>query len=157
MKQLLLIMAVAALAFGCSNKSTRHRQDMDPMQIAQNFRFTPNSMTIMPAGRRKNISSVRYEVIVSEGGWVRVHLPFIAGIVPPYRRTVQNFTLPSVQNHTIRQTNTGWIVTFESGMFTTNTSTFTFEYSASSGRATLDISSRLLPTVHYRGHIRPIR
>lgn len=157
MKRLLIILAVAALAFGCSNKSHHQRRGMEPMELAQNFRFAPNSMRVMPAGRNKSVSSARYETIVSDQGWVRVRMPFIIATVPPFRRTTLNYTLSNVSNRTVQQTNTGWIVSFQTGLYTANRYTFTFTYFAATGNGTLDISSRLTSTVHYRGRIMPAR
>lgn len=129
-----------------------YAKTIDSIVLARSFQFNPQTMQQEPAGAMRIISNPHYEVGVWEST-VDICLPYIKGFVPPYYLTVINYTMPTVENYTTEQTPEGWIVRFETSLFTASTYTFNFEISTKIGGATLTITNPWYNPVQYTGTI----
>ena len=80
-------------------------------------------------------------------------LPYIKGFTPPYQYVILNYTIPNVSNLLTEQTHNGWVVSFNSSLFSAQTYTFTLEIFSAEGGGTLTISSPWYNSVQYSGTI----
>ena len=125
---------------------------MDSLVLSRNFQFNPQTMQRQPAGPMRQIMNPEYNVGVWDNA-VDVCLPYIKGYTPPYFVTVINYTVPSVEHYTTEQTHEGWMVSFQTSLFSASTYTFTFEIYSRTGGATLTISNPWYNDVQYTGTI----
>lgn len=124
----------------------------DSLVLSRNFQFNPQTMQQMPAGPMRQILNPAFNV----GIWndaVDICIPYIKGYVPPYYTTILNYTVPSVQGYTSEQTHEGWMVTFNTTLFSASTYTFTFEIYSRTGGAVLTVSNPWYNPVQYSGTI----
>ena len=125
---------------------------MDSTILSHNFQFNPQTMQQQPAGPMRQIMNPEFNV----GVWdttVDICLPYIKGFVPPYQVTVLNYTVGNLQHYVTEQTNEGWMVTFQTSLFSGSDYTFTFEIFSRTGGATLTITNPWYNAVQYQGSI----
>lgn len=124
---------------------------IDSLMIAQNFEFNPQTMQQMPAGQMNFLSNINYTFTIWRGA-MDICLPYIAGITPPYRRTLLNTGTKNLRNYKSVQTDNGWIVSFNAVLYAEIDYTFTLEITDYGG-ATLTISNDWYNDVQYTGTI----
>lgn len=124
---------------------------VDSLIVAHNFEFNPQTMQQMPAGQMFFLSNVNYTFTIWRGA-MEICLPYIAGITPPYRRTMLNTSTKNMQNYKTVQTDNGWIVSFNAVLYAEIDYTFTLEVT-DYGDATLTISNNWYNDVQYTGTI----
>jgi hypothetical protein len=124
---------------------------VDSLIVAHNFEFNPQTMQQMPAGQMFFLSNVNYTFTIWRGA-MEICLPYIAGITPPYRRTLLNTGSNNMQNYKTVQTDNGWIVSFNAVLYAEIDYTFTLEVT-DYGDATLTISNDWYNDVKYTGTI----
>lgn len=125
---------------------------IDSLVLSRNFQFNPSSMQRQPAGPMRQLMNPEFEV----GIWdttADICLPYIKGYVPPYYVTVINYTIPNLDHFTTEQTHEGWLVSFQTSLFSASTYTFTFEIFSKTGGAVLTISNPWYDNVEYWGTI----
>ncbi len=115
---------------------------------------TVRSFTFTPAGPMRQITNPNFELNVYPD-WIDVCLPYITGVVPPYRITVFNYAVPgaTITDYMAAQTSEGWEITFSTSLFSANTYKFQLQIATATGSATLDITSEMFNTVSYWGQI----
>ena len=125
---------------------------IDSLVLSRNFQFNPSSMQRQPAGPMRQLMNPEFEV----GIWdttADICLPYIKGYVPPYYVTVINYTVPNLEHFTTEQTHEGWLLSFQTSLFSASTYTFTFEIYSKTGGAVLTISNPWYDNVEYWGTI----
>ncbi len=127
-------------------------KEIDSMVLSRNFQFSPTTMQQEIAGPLKMLTNPNFEVSIWDGS-VDVFLPYIKGYVPPYRYTILNYTLPSVENYLTVQTDDGWRVSFSSSLFSAGTYTFVMDISSKFGGTTLNVKNTWSNEVQYTGTI----
>lgn len=125
---------------------------MDSIVLSHNFQFNPQTMQRQPAGPMRNILNPEYSVGIW-GTVADICLPYIKGYTPPYYVTILNYTIPSLENFITEQTQEGWLVSFQSSLFSGSTYTFLFEIYSRTGGATLTIKNPWYNDVQYSGTI----
>lgn len=130
---------------------TRH---IDSLVTVRSFTFTPNTFQRQPAGPMRQITNPNFELNFYPD-WIDVCLPFITGVVPPYRLTVFNYAIPgtTVSDYMASPTSEGWEITFSTSLFSANTYKFQLQITTATGSATLGITSEMFNTVSYWGQI----
>ena len=130
---------------------TRH---IDSLVTVRSFTFTPNTFQRQPAGPMRQITNPNFELNIYPD-WIDVCLPYITGVVPPYRITVFNYAVPgaTITDYMAAQTSEGWEITFSTSLFSANTYKFQLQIATATGSATLDITSEMFNTVSYWGQI----
>lgn len=130
---------------------TRH---IDSLVTVRSFTFTPNTFQRQPAGSMRQITNPNFELNIYPD-WIDVCLPYITGVVPPYRITIFNYALPgtTITDYMATQTDDGWQITFSSSLFSADTYRFQLLITSSTGSSTLNISSDMFSTVSYWGQI----
>ena len=83
-------------------------RSMDSLVLSRDFRFMPNTVQLMPAGRMNYITNIRYSIDVYPNGSVEFFLPFIYGAVAPYNMVLLNYLSARVADYTAVQTDQGW-------------------------------------------------
>ncbi|MFI3247918.1 MAG: DUF4251 domain-containing protein [Rikenellaceae bacterium] len=168
---LLLISAVGIAVIGKKNNSSNPSQEpreireqrraarqaamekkIDSIVLAKAFQFMPNTMQQEPAGRMQMLSNANFEVGIWNGA-ADIFIPYIKGITPPYRHTIINYTIPSMENYITEQTDDGWRVSFSTNLFSASTYTFIFEINSKFGTTTLNVKNQWYNTVQYLGTI----
>ncbi len=177
MRYIRLILAVAVLsagtAFGQSRADEQSREQkhmervekrkarieqytrhIDSLVTVRSFTFTPNTFQRQPAGPMRQITNPNFELNFYPD-WIDVCLPYITGVVPPYRVTVFNYALPNatITDFMASPTDDGWQITFSSSLFSANTYKFQLLITSSTGSATLNVTSEMFNTVSYWGQI----
>ena len=125
---------------------------IDSLVLSRNFQFNPSSMQRQPAGPMRQLMNPEFEV----GIWdttADICLPYIKGYVPPYYVTVINYTVPNLEHFTTEQTHEGWLLSFQTSLFSASTYTFTFEIYSKTGGAVQTISNPWYDNVEYWGTI----
>ncbi len=135
-----------------ADKQAAYEKSIDSIVLARTFQFNPQSMQREPAGSMKMLSNPNFNVGYWDGT-IDVFMPYIKGYVPPYHTTIINYTLPSVENYITEQTTDGWMVTFNTSLFSAGTYTFSLEISSKYGGATLVIKNPWYNDVQYFGSI----
>lgn len=125
---------------------------MDSIVLSRNFQFNPQTMQRQPAGPMRQIMNPNFNVGIWDGT-VDICLPYIKGYVPPYYVTILNYTVADVQGYITEQTHEGWMVTFQTTMYSASTYTFTFEIFSRTGGASLTITNPWYNPVQYQGSI----
>ncbi len=135
-----------------AQKQAAYEKLIDSIVLSHTFQFNPQTMQRQPAGSMKLLSNPNFTLGYWDGT-IDVFLPYIKGFTPPYHNVILNYTLPSVQNYTTVQTDGGWIVTFDSSMFSGSTYTFVLEISSRYGGGTLTVKNPWYSDVTYTGSI----
>ncbi len=135
-----------------AERQAQMEQEIDSIMIAKAYVFRPSSIQREPAGRMNMLSNPNFEIRVWDGA-ADVFIPYISGVVPPYKHTIINYTLPFLSNYVAVQTENGWEVTFTSSLFSASTYTFKFEVNAKFGTSTLTLSNTWNNDVTYSGII----
>ncbi|MFI3281703.1 MAG: DUF4251 domain-containing protein [Rikenellaceae bacterium] len=135
-----------------ADRQAAYEKMIDSIVLSRTFQFNPQTMQQQPAGSMRMISNPNFNVGYWDGT-IDVFLPYVKGYVPPYHNVIINYTLPSVKNYVTEQTDDGWIVTFESTLFSASTYTFTLEVSSKFGGATLTVKNPWYNAVQYTGSI----
>lgn len=138
-----------------AERIANYEKFMDSLVLSHHFQFNPQTMQRQPAGPMRQIMNPNFNVGVW-GETVDICLPYIKGYVPPYYLTVLNYTVPYIENFVTEQTHEGWMVTFQTSLFSASTYTFTFEIYSRMGGATLTISNPWYSNVQYSGSITQI-
>ena len=125
---------------------------MDSIVLSHNFQFNPQTMQRQPAGPMRTIMNPEYNIGVW-GSVADICLPYIKGYTPPYYVTVLNYTIPSLDNFITEQTPEGWMVSFQSSLFSGSVYTFVFEIYSRTGGAMLTIKNPWYSDVQYSGTI----
>lgn len=125
---------------------------VDSIVLSHNFRFNPQTMQQQPAGSMRLISNPNFNLALWDAT-VDLCLPYIKGFTPPYQYVILNYTIPNVSNLLTEQTHNGWVVSFNSSLFSAQTYTFTLEIFSAEGGGTLTISSPWYNSVQYSGTI----
>ncbi len=135
-----------------ADRQAAYEKMIDSIVLSKTFQFNPQNMQRQPAGQNRMLSNPNFNVGYWDGT-IDVFIPYIKGYTPPYHTVILNYTLPSVQNYLTEQTTDGWIVSFETGLYTASTYTFTLEISSRFGGATLTIRTPSYGAVQYYGSI----
>ncbi len=130
-------------------------RQIDSIMIAKTWIFTPHTIQQEPAGRMQILTNPQFEVRVWDGS-ADVFLPYIAGVTPPYKKRIINYTIPMLNDYAAIQTEDGWAVSFNTTLFSASTYTFKFEVNAKFGTTTLTLSNVWNSDVTYTGSITPI-
>ncbi|MDE6508496.1 MAG: DUF4251 domain-containing protein [Alistipes sp.] len=125
---------------------------MDSLILLRNFQFNPQTMQRQPAGPVRQIVNPSFNIGIWDGT-ADICLPYIKGYVAPYYPTVINYTVTDLQGYTTEQTHEGWMVTFNTSLYSAGTYTFTFEIFSRTGGANLTISNPWYNPVEYSGTI----
>lgn len=125
---------------------------MDSLILSRNFQFNPQTMQRQPAGPMRQIVNPSFNVGIWDGT-ADICLPYIKGYVAPYYTTIINYTVTDLQGYTTEQTHEGWMVTFNTSLYSAGTYTFTFEIFSRTGGANLTISNPWYNPVQYTGSI----
>lgn len=135
-----------------AQRLAEYEKMMDSLVLSHNFQFNPQTMQRQPAGPMRTIMNPEYNVGVW-GSVADICLPYIKGYTPPYFVTVLNYTIPSLENFVTEQTQEGWMVSFQSPLFSGSTYTFVFEIYSRTGGAVLTIKNPWYSDVQYSGTI----
>lgn len=125
---------------------------IDSLVLSHNFEFNPQTMQQQPAGQMRIVSNPNFN-LAFWNSTVDICLPYLSGFTPPYRYSIINYTLPEVSNMLTEQTKEGWIVSFNTTLFSAQNYTFTLEIFSREGGGTLTISSAWYNSVQYSGTI----
>ena len=123
-----------------AQRLAEYEKMMDSLVLSRNFQFNPQTMQRQPAGPMRTILNPEYSVGIW-GSVADICLPYIKGYTPPYYVTILNYTIPSLENYLTEQTHEGWMVSFQSSLFSGSTYTFVFEIYSRTGGATLTIKN----------------
>ncbi len=135
-----------------ADKQAAYEKMIDSIVLSHTFQFNPQTMQRQPAGSMQMLSNPNFNV----GYWngtIDLFVPYVKGYTPPFHNVILNYTLSSVQNYTTEQTDGGWLVTFDSTLFSASTYTFSLEISSRYGGATLTINNPWYSAVQYTGSI----
>ncbi len=135
-----------------AQKQAAYEKSIDSIILSRNYQFNPQSMQREPAGSMRLLSNPNFDVTMMNGT-ADIFLPYIKGYVPPYHNVIINYTVPSVDNYVAEQTDEGWMITFETSLYSASTYTFTIDVSSKFGGATLTIKNTWFNTVQYNGTI----
>ncbi len=135
-----------------AERIANYEKMMDSLVLSRNFQFNPQTMQRQPAGPMRQIVNPSFNVGIWDGT-ADICLPYIKGYVPPYYTTVINYTVSDLQGYTTEQTHEGWMVTFNTSLYSAGTYTFTFEIFSRTGGANLTISNPWYNPVQYTGSI----
>ncbi|MBQ1979500.1 MAG: DUF4251 domain-containing protein [Alistipes sp.] len=135
-----------------AQRLAEYEKMMDSLVLSRNFQFNPQTMQRQPAGPMRTIMNPEYSVGIW-GSVADICLPYIKGYTPPYYVTILNYTIPSLENYLTEQTHEGWMVSFQSSLFSGSTYTFVFEIYSRTGGATLTIKNPWYSDVQYSGTI----
>ncbi|MCD7970332.1 MAG: DUF4251 domain-containing protein [Alistipes sp.] len=168
MKHLIVLaLAVAGFCSCASNrgltkeerrmKSEEYCEYMDSLVRSHVYSFKPQFMQIQPAGRRMQISNVNYRMNVYDE-YIDLNLPYLSGLMAPYRRTMLNYTLSNVGEYKAEQSQDGqyWTITFTDTLFSATNYHFKLTVRVCTGDATLEISAVNNTTVSYTGFMTKI-
>ena len=135
-----------------AQRLAEYERMMHSLVLSRNFQFNPQTMQRQPAGPMRTILNPEYSVGIW-GSVADICLPYIKGYTPPYYVTILNYTIPSLENYLTEQTHEGWMVSFQSSLFSGPTYTFVFEVYSRTGGATLTIKNPWYSDVQYSGTI----
>lgn len=138
-----------------AERIANYQKFIDSVVLSRNFQFNPQTMQRQPAGPMRQIMNPAFNVGIWDGT-ADICLPYIKGYVPPYTATVINYTVPLLKGYTTEQTAEGWMVTFDTELFSASTYTFTFEIFSRTGGANLTITNHWYSPVQYTGSITQI-
>lgn len=124
---------------------------IDSIVLNKSFRFLPTSMQQEPAGRMQPLANANFELDIWSSNTAEIFLPYIKGMVPPYHRTIINYTVTGLSNYINEQTEDGWRVSFTTSLFLASTYTFILDINSKFGTTTLYIKNTWYNTVQYNG------
>lgn len=133
-------------------RQAAYERFIDSVVLSHNFVFNPSMFNLEPAGSSHLINNPNAELAI-HSDWADICLPYYRGFVPPYRLSVVNTVITSMNGYTTIQTDDGWTVSFDSWLYSGNEYTFTLHIYSSSGGAQLQMSSNFYPTTTYWGSI----
>ncbi len=135
-----------------AERQAKFEKYIDSLVLSRSFEFTPTTMQPQIAGPTKNLTNPNFELSIWNDA-VDIFLPYIKGYTPPYRYTIMNYTLPSVDNYITVQVDDGWQVSFSSSLFSAGTYTFVMDISSKFGGTTLTVKNTWADDVQYTGTI----
>lgn len=135
-----------------ADRIASYERTMDSLVLSRNFQFNPQTMQRQPAGPMRQIVNPSFNIGIWDGT-ADICMPYIKGYVPPYYVTILNYTVSDLQGYTTEQTHEGWMVTFNTSLFSASTYTFTFEIFSRTGGANLTITNPWYNAVEYSGTI----
>ena len=106
-------------------KTAAFVRNMDSLVLSHNFVFTPSNYAVQPAGMPRVINNTDFNITI-RSDFADIYIPFLQGITAPYSTTVLNYTITVLDKYLARQTDDGWVVSFNSNLYSDNTYTFTF-------------------------------
>lgn len=136
-------------------RQAQYERFLDSVIVSHNYRFIPTSMQVEPAGSPHMINNALSELAVYTD-YADINLPYLRGIMPPYRLVIINNVITNLNNYTAIQTDDGWTITFSSWLYSANNYDFKLNIYSKSGSAQLYISSTFYSTVSYWGSIMAI-
>ena len=137
-------------------RQAAYERFIDSTVLSHNFIFYPSMFNVEPAGGSHLISNPNAELAIYSD-WADICLPYYRGFTPPYRLSVVNTVITTLNGYTTIQTDDGWTVTFDSWLYSGNEYTFTLNIYSSTGGAQLQMSSNVYPTTTYWGSISAVR
>ncbi|MBQ7856207.1 MAG: DUF4251 domain-containing protein [Alistipes sp.] len=135
-----------------AQRLAEYERYLDSLVLSHQFQFIPQDIQQQPAGPTRQLNNPNFQLAIW-GSEVDVCLPYIKGVTPPYYYVVLNYTLPSVSNYLTEQTHDGWVVSFDTSLYSVTDYHFSLSIYTSSGSATLTISTSWYPDVEYDGTI----
>lgn len=135
-----------------AQRLAEYERYLDSLVLSRQFQFIPQDIQQQPAGPARQLNNPNFQLAVW-GSEVDVCLPYIKGVTPPYYYVVLNYTLPSVSHYLTEQTHEGWVVSFDTSLYSVTDYHFSLNIYTSSGSATLTISTSWYPDVEYDGTI----
>lgn len=132
-------------------------RQMDSIILSRNFRFTPNTMRIEPAGMLNNIYDLRYYIQMNGEQDVDFFFPIIRGVTPPYSIVLMNYISTDILNYRTVQGNDNWTVEFSSRLQDTEMYNFSFRIYPITGETVLTLTTSLNPAVTYTGRFEGTR
>ncbi|MBQ4280022.1 MAG: DUF4251 domain-containing protein [Rikenellaceae bacterium] len=136
-------------------KTAAFVKTMDSVVLSHNFVFRPETYMVQPAGMSRVINNGDFNITV-RNNYADIYVPYLQGITPPYSLVILNYTITVLDNYIARQTDDGWVVSFNTNLYSSNTYTFTFTVYSKTGEVNLDISSDFYSTVSYQGGLQPV-
>ena len=133
-------------------RQAEYESYIDSIILSHNYRFMPTSFQVEPAGNMHPINNINFELSVYSD-YADINLPYLQGMMPPYRLIVLNNVINSLNGYTTTQTDNGWTITFTSWLYTANNYMFTLNVYKTTGSAQLSIASTYYSTVSYWGSI----
>ncbi len=127
-------------------------RQIDTLINSRIYQFNPETMQALPAGAMLSFANPNFTLGIW-GSHADVYLPYLAGVVAPLRRTILNYTIDNLENYTTTKTDEGWLITFESQLFSPAKYTFSIDVNTKFGGATLTLSNPWQNTVQYSGTI----
>lgn len=125
---------------------------VDSLVKSHTFQFTPQSMQQVMSGGTQMLSNPNFEVGLWDNS-ADIFLPYIKGFTPPYRHVMLNYTITSLDNYVTEQTESGWVVSFVTNLYSASTYTFVFDINSRYGTSTLTIKNPWYESVQYTGTI----
>ena len=135
-----------------AQRLAEYERYVDSLVLSRQFQFIPQDIEQQPAGSVRQLNNPNFQLAVW-GSEVDVCLPYIKGVTPPYYYVILNYTLPSVSHYLTEQTHEGWVVSFDTSLYSVADYHFSLNIYPSSGTATLTISTAWYPDVSYDGSI----
>ncbi len=135
-----------------AQRQEQREKAVDSLVIARTWQINPQTMQMLPAGPMRSIMNPNFTL----GVWddhADVFLPYVTGVVPPHNQTILNYTINSLENYSATRTDQGWLILFESQLFSASTYTFETEIDAKFGTATLTITNPWQNAIQYTGTI----
>ena len=131
-----------------------HIHYVDSLVLTRNFTFKPSSFQREPAGIPHEIYNPLFGVAMY-ADVIDVDIPFIKGIAPPYSIVHMNYTLSEVlyNNYMAIQDADGWVISFDSNFFGSDTYSFSFKVYSLTGAVVLTLSNVTYGTVTYNGSL----
>ena len=133
-------------------RQAEYERTIDSIVLAHSYRFIPQSMQVEPAGNMHYINNGAFELLV-QPDFTDINLPYLRGLMPPYKMVVLNTVVNSVEGYTAVQTDNGWEVTFSSWLYEPNNYNFALSITSTTGNAQLTISNTFYSTVTYWGQV----
>lgn len=133
-------------------RQAEYERSIDSIVLARSYRFIPQSMQVEPAGNMHFINNGAFELLV-QPDYTDINLPYLRGLMPPYKMVVLNTVVNFVENYTAVQTDNGWEITFSSWLYEPNNYNFALSITSTTGNAQLTISNTFYSTVTYWGQV----
>ncbi len=130
-------------------------REIDSIVMAKAFIFSPQTAQQEPAGKYMMLSNPNFEVRVWDNS-ADVFIPYMMGATPPYRSVLLNCTISGLNEYTTVQTDDGWLISFDSNLYSSSSFKFKLEVNAKFGTATLTVSNIWNTTMTYGGMLSKI-
>ncbi|MFI3327591.1 MAG: DUF4251 domain-containing protein [Rikenellaceae bacterium] len=125
---------------------------VDSLIISKTYQFNPQTIQMQPAGPIRSLMNPNFTLGVWDNH-ADACLPYIVGVVPPFRNTILNYTINNLSNYSATRTDDGWLIIFESQLFSPSTYTFEIEVNTKFGGATLTLTNPWQNRIEYNGTI----